>query len=50
MLDLGALMSKTRQKTHNESEHFKGEIKKLKSENKHLRQRIKELERWEHTY
>ena len=43
-------MSKTRQKTHNELEHLRGEIKKLQTENKALRRRNRQLEKKSHFY
>ena len=49
-MDGAVQMSKTRQKTHNEIEHLQGEIRKLKSQNRFLKKRIKELEKWQHLY
>lgn len=43
-------MSKTRQKNHSETEHLRGLVKKLKSENRQLRKRLKELDRRSHFY
>ena len=43
-------MSKTRIKTHSELEHWKGLVKKLKSENRHLKRKLKVLEKREHFY
>ena len=43
-------MSKTRQKNHNEAEHHKGIIKKLKSENRQLRKRVRALDKKAHFY
>lgn len=43
-------MSKSRQKTHSETEHLRGQIKNLKSENRQLRKRLKELEKQSHFY
>ena len=43
-------MSKTRQKTHSEAEHWKGLYKKVKRENIQLKKRLKSLERREHFY
>lgn len=39
-------MGKIRQKNHKEEEHLLGEIRKLKSENRNLRKRLKQLERY----
>lgn len=43
-------MSKSRQKSHSETEHLRGEIKRLKSENRNLRKRVKELDKRAHFY
>lgn len=43
-------MSKTKQKSHSEIEHIKGQLKKLSSENRQLKKRNKELERKTHFY
>lgn len=43
-------MAKTKQKTHSKTEHLEGQIKTLKSENRQLRKRLKELERKSHFY
>jgi ribosomal protein L37AE/L43A len=40
-------MSKTKNRTHSQAEHLQGEIKRLKSENRNLRKRLKELEKWD---
>lgn len=43
-------MSKTKQKTHSKAEHLEGQVKALKSQNRQLRKRLKELERKSHFY
>lgn len=43
-------MSKTKNKEHKPDEHLKGLIKKLRSENKQLRQRLKQIENKSHFY
>lgn len=43
-------MGKIQQKNKSEIEYFRGLIKKLKSENRHLKKRIKELNKREHFY
>lgn len=43
-------MSKTRRKNRSEAEHFRGEIKKLESENRQLKKRLKALDKREHFY
>lgn len=43
-------MSKTKQRTHSKREHLDGLVKQLKSENRQLRRRLKELERKSHFY
>jgi ribosomal protein L44E len=43
-------MSKTKQKTHSKTEHLEGQIKTLKSQNRQLRRRLKELEKQSHFY
>lgn len=43
-------MSKTRSKQHNESEHYRGQIRKLESENRQLKRRLKQLEKQSHFY
>lgn len=43
-------MSKTQNKNHSEVEHLRGQVKKLKAENRNLKKRLKEFERWEHVY
>ena len=43
-------MSKTKNKTHTETEHLKGEVRKYKSLVRQLRKKIRELERQAHFY
>ena len=43
-------MSKTKNKTHSETDHLRGQIKKLKSENRALSRRNRELEKKSHFY
>lgn len=43
-------MSKTKQKTHSKAEHLEGQIKALKSENRQLKRRLRELEKKSHFY
>lgn len=38
-------MSKSKKKTHSEIEHLRGQVKKLKSENKQLKRRLKNFEK-----
>lgn len=44
--DLVARMSKTRNKTHSEVEHLKGEVKSLKAQNRYLKRRLKQFEKY----
>ena len=43
-------MSKTKSKTHSEVEHLRGLVRELKSVNRNLKKRIKELERREYFF
>jgi len=43
-------MSKTIRKEHSETEYFKGQIRKLESENRQLRKRIRALDKKSHLY
>jgi len=43
-------MSKTRQRTHSEIEHLRGEIKKLKSQVRYWKRKAKNLEKKEHFF
>jgi ATP-dependent 26S proteasome regulatory subunit len=43
-------VSKTKRKESSESEHFKGQIRKLESENRQLRKRIRALDKRSHLY
>lgn len=47
---LVAQMSKTKSKNHNELEYQKGIVRKLKSENRQLKKRLKELDKRAHFY
>lgn len=41
-------MSKTKSKTHSEVQHLQGRIRSLQKENRALKQKLKQLEKWEH--
>lgn len=43
-------MAKTRRKEHSEVEYLRGQIKKLESENRQLKKRVKQLDRKSHFY
>lgn len=43
-------MSKTRNKERDEREHFRGQIKKLESENRQLKKRLRALDKQAHLY
>lgn len=43
-------MSKTKQREHSETEYLKGQIRKLESENRQLKKRLKKLDRRAHFY
>ena len=43
-------MSKLRRKQGKEDEYYKGQIRKLESENRQLRKRLKQLDKREHLY
>lgn len=43
-------MSKTKNKSHSETDHLRGQIKKLKSENRALKRRNKQLEKKSHFF
>jgi len=40
----------TRKKTHSELEHLRGEIRRLKAENRSLTKQLKQLQKHEHMY
>lgn len=43
-------MSKTKQRNHSELDHLRGRVKKLESQNRQLRRRLKSLDKREHLY
>lgn len=43
-------MAKTKSKSHSEIEHLRGENKKYRSENKHLKMKLKQLSKQAHFY
>lgn len=43
-------MSKTKRKERNEYEYLRGQIRKLESENRQLRKRLKQLDKKSHFY
>lgn len=43
-------MSKTKQRNHSELDHLRGRVKKLESQNRQLRKRLKSLDKREHLY
>lgn len=43
-------MGKTKNKTHSELEHLRGENKELRAENRSLKRRLRELEKHEHMF
>jgi hypothetical protein len=43
-------MSKTKRRESSELEHFKGQIRKLESENKQLKKRLRALDKKQHLY
>lgn len=43
-------MSKTKQRERNEVEYFKGQVRKLESENRQLKKRLKALDKRSHFY
>jgi predicted RNase H-like nuclease (RuvC/YqgF family) len=43
-------VSKTRQRNHSELDHLRGRVKKLESQNRQLRRRLKSLDKREHLY
>lgn len=43
-------MSKTRQRTHSEMEHLRGEVKKLKSQLRYWKRKAKALQKKEHFF
>lgn len=43
-------MSKTRRKNRSEAEHLNGQIRKLESENRQLKKRLKALDKKSHFY
>lgn len=43
-------MGKTKNRTHSELEHLRGQLKELRAENKSLKRRLRELEKHEHMY
>ncbi len=43
-------MGKSKQKTHSEVEYLRGLVRELKSENRHIKKKLKHAERKEHNY